>query len=80
MENFIFCAVLTDESTDISNHAELFISVRYVDDMYDIKEEFLGMTEIVGNKEAEALLNTISEMFTQKGIMKGYGIYQCGRH
>ena len=58
MENFIFCAVLTDESTDISNYAELVISVRYVDDTYDIKEEFLGMMEIVGNKEAEALLNT----------------------
>ena len=59
MENFIFCAVLTDESNDISNCAELFISVRYVDDTYDIKEELLGMMEIVGNKEAEALFNTI---------------------
>ena len=58
MENFIFCAVLTDESTDISNYAELFISVRYVDDTFDIKEEFLGMTKIVGNKESEALFNT----------------------
>ena len=51
--------MLTDESTDISNYAELVISVRYVDDTYDIKEEFLGMTEIVANKEAEALFNTI---------------------
>ena len=71
MENFFFCAVLTDESTDISNYVELVISVRYVDDTYDIKEGFWGMTEIVGNKEAEALFITIWEMFTQKCIMKG---------
>ena len=59
MKNFIFYAVLTDESTDISYRAELFISVRYVDDTYDVEEEFLGMTEIEGNKEAETFFNTI---------------------
>ena len=56
-------SLLTDDSTDISNRAELSIFVRYIDsDAYD-KKEFLGMTEIVGNKGAEALFNTISETF-----------------
>ena len=51
--------MLTDESSDISNCAELFISVLYVGDTYDSKEKFLGMKEIVGNKEAETLINAI---------------------
>ena len=59
MENFSFCAVLTDGFSNISNRAELSISVRYVDDTYDIKEKFLRVTEIVGIKEAKALFNTI---------------------
>ena len=61
--------LLTDKSTDISNRAELSVFVRYVDsDTCDIKKEFLGMTEIVGNKGAEALFKAISGIFIQKGI------------
>ena len=51
--------MLTGESTNISNRAELFISARYVDDMYDTKEDFLVIAEIVHNKEAQALINAI---------------------
>ena len=60
---------LTDKYTNILNLAELSVFVQYIDsDTYDIKEKFLGMTKIVGNKEAEALSNKISITFIQKGM------------
>lgn len=61
--------LLTDEFTDILNRAELSIFVQYTDsDTSDIKEEFLRMMKIVVNKGTEALFNTMSETFIQKGI------------
>ena len=63
-----FC-LLTDKFTDISNCTKLSIFVQSIDsDAYDIKEEFLGMTEVVGNKEAEASFNTISKTLIKQGI------------
>ena len=60
---------MTDKFTDISNRTKLSIFVQSIDsDAYDIKEEFLGMTEVVGNKEAEASFNTISKTLIKQGI------------
>ena len=63
---------MTDKFTDISNHTKLSIFVQSIEsidsDAYDIKEEFLGMTEVVGNKEAKASFNTISKTLIKQGI------------
>ena len=60
---------MTDETTDISDHAELAIFVRYVDsDSYQATEEYLGLVEVYGSKGAEALFNLISEVLKGKGI------------
>ena len=62
-------SLMTDETTDISDRAELAIFVRYVDsDNHQVTEEFLGLVEVYGSKGAEALFNLISEVLKSKGI------------
>lgn len=62
-------SLLTDETTDISDRAELSIFIRYVNsDTHKVNEEFLGMVEVVGSKGAEALFNIICEVLENKGI------------
>ena len=43
-------SLITDETTDLSDHAELSIFVCYADsDTHKINEEFLGMVEVIGS-------------------------------
>ena len=60
---------LTDETTDIGDCAKLCIFLRYIDsDIIELKEEFLGLVEVVGSKVAEALVNKIKDVFKEKGL------------
>ena len=53
-------SLLADETTDIAGRTELAIFIRYVDsDCHQVKEEFLGVVEVVGSKGAEALCQII---------------------
>ena len=59
---------MMDETTNISDRAELSIFVQYVDpDTHKINEEFLGMVKVIGSKEAEALFILICEVLANKG-------------
>ena len=63
-------SLMTDETTDISERAELSIFVRYVDsDTHKISEEFLGMVEVIGSKRAEALFNLICKVLEEKNLI-----------
>ena len=63
-------SLMTDETTDISDRAELSIFVRYVDsDTHKISEEFLGMVEVIGSKRAEALFNLICKVLEEKNLI-----------
>ena len=65
-------SILADETTDVSNRAELATFVRYVDsDSNDVKEEYLGLVQIKGNKGAAQICEKISERFCDKGIGLG---------
>ena len=61
-------SLLADETTDIAGRAELAIFIRYVDsDFHQVKEEFLGLVEVVGSKGAEALCQIICKVLREKG-------------
>ena len=62
-------SILADETTDVSDRVELVTFVRYADsDSNDVKEEFLGLVQIKGNKDAAQICEKISEVFRDKGI------------
>ena len=60
---------MASETTDMADRAELSIFIRYVDsDSNEVKEEFLGLVEVVGSKGAEALFKLICEVLQDKGV------------
>ena len=62
-------SLMTDETTDISDHAELAIFVSYLNsDSHQVTEEFLGLVEVYVSKGAEALFNLICNVLKRKGI------------
>ena len=62
-------SILADETTDVSDRAELATFVRYVDsDSNDVKEEFLRLVQIKGDNGAAQICEKISELFRDKGI------------
>ena len=62
-------SILTHETTDVSDRVELATFVRYIDsDSNYVKEEFLGLVQIKGNKGAAQICEKISELFHDKGI------------
>ena len=62
-------SLITDETTDISDHAELAIFVSYLNsDSHQVTEKFLGLVEVCGSKGAEALFNLICNVLKRKGI------------
>ena len=62
-------SLLADETTDIAGRAELAIFICYVDsDCHQVKEEFLGVVEVVGSKGAKALCQIICKVLREKGV------------
>ena len=62
-------SLMANETTDMADRAELSIFIRYVDsDSHEVKEEFLGLVEVVGSKGAEALFKLICEVLQDKGV------------
>ena len=61
-------SLMANETKDIADQAELIIFVCYVDsNKYSLKEEFLGLIEIVGSKGAEELCEKVCEVLKEKG-------------
>ena len=49
--------------------AELSIFMQYLDsDSHEVKEEFLGLVEVIGSKGEEALFKLICEVPQDKGV------------
>ena len=62
-------SLMTDDTTDTSDRAELAIFVRYVNlDSHQITEEFLGLVKVYESKGTEALFNLICDVLKRKGI------------
>ena len=39
-------AILADETADVANHEQLSVSIRWVDDAYEINEDFIGLVHV----------------------------------
>lgn len=48
IQNTEFYSIMGDESADVANHEQLVICIRWVDDEFEIHEEFIGMHPLDG--------------------------------
>ena len=55
-------STLADETTEMADSAVLSISVRFVNEHHKVNEEFPGLTEVVGSKDAEQFCDIIKEV------------------
>ena len=62
-------SLMADKTTDMADRTELSIFTRHVDsDSHEVKEEFLGLVEVVGSKGTEALFKLICEVLQDTGV------------
>lgn len=60
---------MNDETTGISDRAELSVFVKYIDsDSHKVCKEFLVLVQIIGSKGAEGLFNKIKDFFLEKEL------------
>ena len=52
------CAIMVDETTDVSNKEQLTLVIRRVDERFDVYEEFLGMYNLV-RTDAKSIVSAI---------------------
>ena len=53
-----FCAIMVDETTDVSNKEQLTLVIRRVDERFDVYEEFLGMYNLA-RTDAKSIISAI---------------------
>ena len=56
-----FVAILLNETSDVSNFAQLSTVFRYVTKDCAVKERFIGFTDVSGDRTAEALSEYVFE-------------------
>lgn len=73
--NSPFVAVMLDETSDISNIAQLSLVLRYVTDS-GIKERFIKFEDVTGNKRAEDLAGLLIRFLEEYECMEKV-VAQC---
>ena len=58
-------ALITDEATDVANHEQLNLSIRWVSDDYEISEDPVGLY-VLPNTKAETLYFVITDILTPR--------------
>ena len=59
--------LLADKTTDMADRAVLSVFLCYLNsDKHFVKEEFLGLVEVVGSKGVEALCQLVCEVLQKK--------------
>ena len=61
-------ALQLDESTDIANHAQLLVYVRYLNSKNEICEEMLFSHEMEGRTTGECIFNVINSVFDENDL------------
>ena len=62
-------SLMANETTNTADRVEFSIFMRYVDsDSHEVKEDFLGLVEVVGSKRVEALFKLICEVLQDKEV------------
>ena len=54
-------AILADETRDVSNHEQLSVSIRWVDESYTIHEDFIGLVHVL-QTTADSLTSAIKDV------------------
>ncbi len=47
IHNFPFLTIMVDETTDVSNKEQLTLVIRWVDENFEVNEEFLGLYNVL---------------------------------
>ena len=62
-----FLTVMIDETTDVSNHEQVVVCVRWVNADFDIQEDFIGLSQ-VDQIDAGTLVGVIKDIFLRMNI------------
>lgn len=64
----VFFSILADEVVDASNKSQMALVIRYVDDQFDITEDFLGFIHNDSGLDGESLTNGILKALEVHGL------------
>ena len=62
-----FFAVMVDETTDVSNTEQVVVCLRWVNDNFEVQEEFIGLSE-VASIGAESIYATITDVLLRLNL------------
>ena len=68
VKSFVTFSVALDESTDISDVAQLAIFIRGVDETLSVTEEFLGLVPMVDITKTNYIFNSLVGMLNKVGV------------
>ena len=60
----IWFSIIADETRDVSNHEQLTLCIRWVDDDYSVHEDFIGMVH-VHSTTSDAITSTIKDILVR---------------
>ena len=63
-------AILADESRDISNKEQLVTVLRWVDDAYTVREDFIGLFDLP-KTDAQTIFNVLNDILTRCNVSPG---------
>ena len=67
LQKCLFLTVMVDETTDVSNTEQVVICIRYVDEHFEVHEEFVGLFEVASTR-AENIFTAITDVFLRLNI------------
>jgi len=68
VKSFVIFSAALDESTDISDVAQLAIFIRGVDETLSVTEEFLGLVPVIDTITAKDIFNSLVGVLNRMGI------------
>ncbi|XP_072391924.1 zinc finger BED domain-containing protein 5-like [Diabrotica undecimpunctata] len=63
-----FFSIQLDESTDVTNYAQLMVYVRYIHENKTIKKDYLFCEPLSTRTTADEIFNKLDEFFTENGL------------
>lgn len=76
VRNSVFCTIMTDETTDVSNREQVVLVLRHVDDDLKAHEEFIGLTK-VDSIDSATMTKTIEDCLIRMTLSINNSRGQC---
>jgi hypothetical protein len=61
ISNAIFFSVIADDTTDITEHSQCTLTIRFVDSEAKVQERFLGFFDVSADRSAESLFEILKD-------------------